>query len=54
MHDPGLLGLNLNQGVQKREFNLISAGFGELDLLLGKDGTTNFIQARIHHIFILL
>lgn len=36
IHDPGLLGLNFKQGVHKREFDLISTEFGELDLLLGK------------------
>ena len=46
VHDPGLLGLDLKQGVQKREFNLISTGFGELDLLLGKGWDYKFHSSQ--------
>ena len=46
VHDPGLLGLNFKQGVHKREFDLISTGFGELDLLLGKGWDYKFHSSQ--------
>lgn len=36
VNDPSLLGLDLKQSGLKKEFDLISTGFNELDLLLGK------------------
>ena len=54
VHDTGLLGLNFKEGVHKREFDLISTGLVNWIYCWGRDGTTSFIQVRIHHIFILL
>ena len=36
VHDSGLLGLNFKQGVHKREFDLISTEFGELEFIVGE------------------
>lgn len=53
VNDPSLLGLDIKQSGLKKEFDLISTGFNDLDLLLGA-GTTNFRQTKTRCIFILL
>ena len=47
VHDPGLLGINFKQGyAYKREFGLISTGFGELDLLSEKGWDDKFHSSQ--------
>lgn len=53
--DPSLLGLDLKQSGLKKEFDLISTGFNELDLLLGNGWDYKFqsTQDPMHFILFL-
>lgn len=55
VNDPSLLGLDLKQSGLKKEFDLISTGFNELDLLLGKGWDYKFqaTQDPMHFYFVL-
>ena len=55
VNDPSLLGLDLKQSGLKKEFDLISTGFNELDLLLGNGWDYKFqsTQDPMHFYFVL-